>query len=36
MNYMEKNIFSSKLIGLRRKNQLSQAALANKLFVTRQ
>ncbi|CAI2667319.1 Vitamin B12 import ATP-binding protein BtuD [Apilactobacillus kunkeei] len=33
---MEKNIFSSKLIGLRRKNQLSQAALANKLFVTRQ
>ncbi|CAI2699163.1 Vitamin B12 import ATP-binding protein BtuD [Apilactobacillus kunkeei] len=33
---MEKNIFSRKLIDLRRKNQLSQAGLANKLFVTRQ
>ena len=33
---MEKNIFSRKLIYLRRKNQLSQAWLANKLFVTRQ
>ena len=33
---MKKNIFSRKLIDLRRKNQLSQAGLANKLFVTRQ